>query len=247
MDSERLGIIGFSRGALLSLRMAQLQPAHFDAVVMMAPASGKTFLDGSTTMDQYLMEENLDLISDTSEFLVMVANNDVDETVDHVSIAENVYETLLNHPVNVDEHKFQDYYDLAGICPPTDPVGHCLFQSPEQGGQTLLDQEGYYWKYVLAHFEAELRVLPADFNQDQQVDPTDFAILAGNWLTASGKSGGDANSDDFVDPTDFAILSGNWLLGTADVFENQLGLVPEPSTFLLAMLLLVGFGFRNSF
>ncbi len=80
---------------------------------------------------------------------------------------------------------------------------------------------------------------PADFNQDGQVDPGDFAILAGNWLMAGNSSAGDANGDGFVDPSDFAILAGNWLLGVGGV-AGGLGAVPEPGTLLLGLLGLVG-------
>lgn len=88
---------------------------------------------------------------------------------------------------------------------------------------------------------------PADFNQDNKVDPADFAILAGNWLMPGGQHQGDANGDGFVDPADFAIMAGNWLFGVGGA--AGLGAVPEPSTILLVVMGLasVAFYYRRRF
>lgn len=75
-----------------------------------------------------------------------------------------------------------------------------------------------------------------DFNGDHQVDPADFAILSGHWLMPGDSTSGDATGDGFVDPADFALLAGDWLLGVAAHDAESLGLVPEPSTGLLAFL-----------
>ena len=90
---------------------------------------------------------------------------------------------------------------------------------------------------------------PADFNEDGKVDPSDFAILAGNWLNPGGSSTGDANRDGFVDPSDFAMLAGNWLLGVGGS-AGALNAVPEPSTLLLgglALLAILAYGYRRIF
>lgn len=76
-----------------------------------------------------------------------------------------------------------------------------------------------------------------DFNQDTLVDPADFSLMAGNWLTVGEWKEGDANRDGFVDSADFAILAGNWLHGegaSAGVWS-----VPEPEMFALWMPLLL--------
>lgn len=85
----------------------------------------------------------------------------------------------------------------------------------------------------------------ADFNQDGRVDPSDFSILAGNWLMGGEPSDGDANGDGFVDPSDFAILAGNWLLGVGGISSTSVS-VPEPSTTIMALVATAGFfGYRR--
>jgi predicted alpha/beta superfamily hydrolase len=49
-----MAILGYSCGGLLSLRVAELYFGLFDAVVLMAPAPGAVFQDGTTMMNDYL-------------------------------------------------------------------------------------------------------------------------------------------------------------------------------------------------
>lgn len=81
----------------------------------------------------------------------------------------------------------------------------------------------------------QLFVVSADFNRDGQIDPGDFALLSGHWLSPGHSTMGDANGDGFVDPADFAILSGNWLLGTGGA-RTSLGSLPEPTSLMLVLL-----------
>ena len=164
------------------MRVSQLYPEQFKTAVLMAPAPGKIFPDGSTTMDQYLMAENMALLNDTSQFLVMVANNDVDATVDHVAIADNAYDKLLEYHIGADWHKFADYQDPDSQCPSTDPVGHCMFQSQDSGGQALMERDGYYWNHVITHLNINLSYILGDFDSDGDadgdVDGDDFLLLS---------------------------------------------------------------------
>jgi pimeloyl-ACP methyl ester carboxylesterase len=50
LDNSKMAMLGYSHGGLLSLRIAELHPELFDSVVLMAPAPGAVFGDGSTTM-----------------------------------------------------------------------------------------------------------------------------------------------------------------------------------------------------
>lgn len=79
-----------------------------------------------------------------------------------------------------------------------------------------------------------------DIDGDGDIDPADFAILAGNWLAnpappPGGARVGDLDNSGDVGPADFAILASNWLVGT-----GLSTAVPEPSAAALAWLGLVG-------
>lgn len=71
--------------------------------------------------------------------------------------------------------------------------------------------------------------LPGDTEPDGDVDPADFAVLAGNWLSnpapaPGGFMVGDFDNSGDVGPSDFALLAGNWLVGTGG------SAVPEPTS-----------------
>lgn len=229
VDSTRLALIGFSRGGLLSLRVSQLYPEQFKTAVLMAPAPGKIFPDGSTTMDQYLMAENMALLNDTSQFLVMVANNDVDATVDHVAIADNAYDKLLEYHIGADWHKFADYQDPDSQCPSTDPVGHCMFQSQDSGGQALMERDGYYWNHVITHLNVNLSYILGDFDSDGDIDGDDFLIWQAEFPTFSNATAGDGDADGDVDGDDFLIWQQHFS------FPSSMVTTPEPHSLLLLM------------
>ncbi|SVD17465.1 uncharacterized protein METZ01_LOCUS370319, partial [marine metagenome] len=77
LDADRTGVMGYSRGGLFSLRLAETETGRFAAAALMASAPGRgTWYapggDGSTTMDDYLAD--IGLIDADTAFLVMVAN-----------------------------------------------------------------------------------------------------------------------------------------------------------------------------
>jgi pimeloyl-ACP methyl ester carboxylesterase len=143
LDQTQMAILGYSRGGLLSLRVAELYPDLFDAVVLMAPAPGAVFGDGSTTMDDYL--EDVSMLGPTTQFLLLVAANDKPPwqmDADHVEIVGEVETALSAVGIEVSKIVYPAYSD----------DGHDIFQSVSEGGQGLLLVEGYYWNDVTNHF-----------------------------------------------------------------------------------------------
>ena len=142
LDQSKMAIIGYSRGGLLSLRVAELYPDLFDAVVLMAPAPGAVFGDGSTTMDDYL--EDVSMLGPKTQFLLLVAANDKPPwqmDADHVEIVGEVETALSAVGIEVSKIVYPTYSD----------DGHDIFQSVSEGGQGLLLVEGYYWNDVTNH------------------------------------------------------------------------------------------------
>ena len=74
--------------------------------------------------------------------------------------------------------------------------------------------------------------IPGDANGDGKVNAADAAILAANWLTASGAgwAEGDFNDDGVVNDIDAAILAANWQV------SETVSHVPEPATIWLLMI-----------
>ncbi len=151
LDPEQLTIMGYSRGGLLALRVAQLNPAPFARVIMMAPAPG--YIDpvaGSTTMDEYLLPENIELLNDAVAFLLLVASNDKppdNPNNDFVELAGRVQSTL-DTAGWMAEIIIQPSWNSPGS-------GHDLFKGVDENGQELLLQEGYYWKDVMGFLNAK--------------------------------------------------------------------------------------------
>jgi len=107
VDTSRVGIMGYSRGGLLSLQVAVMRPDQVQAAVLLAPAPGK---------DQ--LSKTLVRVSRVSAPVgVFVAKNDQDK-VDHVALARNVVTALKNAEKEVE----------FTLYPPHHPQGHDLFQ-----------------------------------------------------------------------------------------------------------------------
>ena len=79
VDNTRIGVMGFSRGGLLTLQVAVKAPNHVHAVVSMAPAAAKTSL--TKTLEQ--------ASAITAPVRVYVSKNDSAQD-DHVKLAEQV-------------------------------------------------------------------------------------------------------------------------------------------------------------
>ena len=106
IDASRLGLLGFSRGGLLSLQLAVSRPELWDAVVLMAPAPG------NGAMDETLQ----DLAAVDAPILLLVSENDTFQS-DHVQINLDVEAALLAAGKDVD----------AIVYPPFGEDGHELF------------------------------------------------------------------------------------------------------------------------
>ncbi len=105
-DTARVGVMGFSRGGLITLQMAIARPGDIQATILMAPAHGMT-----------RMEETLTDVSDIdAPVLLLVSENDTFQA-DHVSIIEGVEAALLAAGKAVE----------LVVYPPYGNDGHTLF------------------------------------------------------------------------------------------------------------------------
>ena len=158
-----VSLIGFSRGALMSLGVAELQvdgngfSRKIDKVVIMAmaPGAGPGWTVGGatqssevTTADQYLNPGNVASIDEEStEFFMIVAANDMppnnenNNLVDLMTTANDRMVNRSGEPVT----STLKIYD-SWMAPDT---GHNLFEKVENGGQDLVNQQGYYWYDVV--------------------------------------------------------------------------------------------------
>jgi dienelactone hydrolase len=106
LDPGRIGIIGFSRGGLLTLQMTVERPGDVHAAVLMAPAHGI-----------HTMEETLQEVTPVDDpVLVLVAENDLMQA-DHVAIAHDVEAALTTAGKDV----------RLVVYPPYGDDGHDLF------------------------------------------------------------------------------------------------------------------------
>ena len=85
--------------------------------------------------------------------------------------------------------------------------------------------------------------LPGDVNGDNIVNGQDLALVASNWLNSGV---GDANGDGIINAEDIALVSSSWLntrrpVAGSGLTSPQSIVVPEPSTFALTLILIVGF------
>jgi dienelactone hydrolase len=89
VDSGRIGIIGFSRGGLLSAMAASRRPTDFAAVVLMAPAPPRP----GAEEEFYSQVKNV-----RAPILLLVAENDLppynQENQDHVALTQKLHSVL---------------------------------------------------------------------------------------------------------------------------------------------------------
>ena len=167
LDPERVGVMGYSRGGLYALRMTELESGAFAAAVLMASAPGEGSWvdpggDGSTSMDSYLSD--VGMIDPDTDFLVMVAGNDHNDTSGNnpfnhlVDLSTTVHQTLIAQGLS-------STLEIRPAWPPlnlTLPLGgHQLFESTDDGGQVLGLDEEHYWRKVIEHFDTHLALPPA--------------------------------------------------------------------------------------
>ncbi len=100
VDTNRLAIVGFSRGGLLSLQAALEWPSEWNAVVLMAPAPG------NNSMDLTLQ----DVSALAAPVLIQVSENDLFQA-DHVQIVEDVKAALDAAGKEYTSHLYSPYGD----------------------------------------------------------------------------------------------------------------------------------------
>lgn len=163
-----LSVFGYSRGALMSLRLAELQQdaddtaLKIDKVILaaMAPGGGTWTNGGSTdpseftTADQYFSDgsvistNNVALIDNSStEFFMIDATND--------RPPNNEYNDLVDLMTTANQ-RMSDRTDSEGNSSPVSSTlkiyeswmppesGHNLFMKVVDGGQDLVNEPGYY-------------------------------------------------------------------------------------------------------
>jgi len=91
VDTNHVGIMGFSRGGLLALQAAIARPNDIDSVLLMAPAHGINSL----------AETLQDVSAITAPVHIYVAENDTLQA-DHVQLAEDVFDALTEAGKQVD-------------------------------------------------------------------------------------------------------------------------------------------------
>jgi hypothetical protein len=93
------------------------------------------------------------------------------------------------------------------------------------------------WQVVSGH--AYSGVLRGDFNRDAAVTLADFSILANNFnRSVAGLGQGDADGNRLVNLSDFAQLSASFNNLAAAQARSRPAVVPEPSSFTAALLVL---------
>ena len=214
VDVDRLAVVGFSRGALLSLRLAEMYPETLKTVAMMAPAPGKIFDNGNTTLSLYLEDEELSSLDASARFLLMVSENDVDESVDHVGLVDQVRDALLGQEITTYHHLLDAWDDPDDLCPGTDPVGHCVFQGVDDGGQEPGLTDDVYFYHLVRHLACNLGTnapgtsdVTGDLSGDGTLNILDVVslvalVLDGDAPDACVAMLGDINHDDALNVLD---------------------------------------------
>ena len=176
-DDPGVSIIGYSRGALMALRIAELQATttrsvKIDKVIIEAAAPGADLSDGGSgkwidggattfadavTMDEYLSDgpiggmDNIGMINAaTSEFFLLAASNDQppdNPSNNLVDLVTTAHNRLVNQGVTSFLKIYDDWMPHES--------GHQLFESVEDGGQNLLNLPGYYWHDVIRHLQGQ--------------------------------------------------------------------------------------------
>ena len=138
VDQERLAVVGYSRGGLLSLELALEHPELFDAVILMAPAPGNGALEEAMA-DARLAEI-------TARFLVLVSGNDQCQGANHVTIARELVEALEDAGLAV---SFEVLDDVPNRC------GHYLFDTVND--YCKVSAGLCYWRRVINFLDENVR------------------------------------------------------------------------------------------
>ena len=143
VNSNKIGIIGFSRGGLLTLMIAISRPNEVHAVVAMAPAAANNTLSNTLTQ--------IGAVNDS--VLLMVAQNDVYQD-DHVQLVLDT-ENAMNGIVDYRSILYDPYdADMNGVINNLDD-GHELFWEVQEP----------YWSDLIFFLDNNLKT-PAGINDE---------------------------------------------------------------------------------
>jgi len=138
VDQDRLALVGYSRGGLLSLELALENPDLFDAVVLMAPAPGNGALEKAMA--------DPGLADIRASFLVLVSENDQCQGANHVTIARDLAEALRDAELDV---TFEELDEVPDRC------GHYLFDTVNDYCEVSADL--CYWRLVMNFLDEKVR------------------------------------------------------------------------------------------
>jgi len=155
VDLSNVGIIGFSRGGLLTLVTAINRNDDVKAVVSMAPAAGGNYL--SNTLNQaYAIDDSV---------LVLVAENDLYQD-NHVQLADDVFQALDSY-TGV-RHIEYDAYD-------SDNNG--IINNQDDGHELFWKVQPPYWPDLISFLDNNLKNNVTSTEQLNYLENESYKIL----------------------------------------------------------------------
>lgn len=132
-DTNCVAIIGFSRGAYLTLEAAKQNPGKVHCIIAMAPANPGNLLDSFVT--------NVSPIDDPT--LILVANNDTFQD-EHIILAQMVYDSLIAEGKTATLNIYPDY----------DSNGDLIINDSDDGHELFFVVQNPYWADVINFLNA---------------------------------------------------------------------------------------------
>jgi len=140
VDLNNIGIIGFSRGGLLTLTTAISHYNYVHAIVTMAPAAANNYL--SNTLNQ------VSVVDDS--VLVLVAENDLYQD-NHVQLAQDVY-YALDTVTGVRYIEYDSY----------DSDGNGIINNLDDGHELFWEVQQPYWSDLIQFLDNNLKYNTTD-------------------------------------------------------------------------------------